>query len=203
MNKLFTIGLTGSTGAGKSEVARIMGERNGWTVIDADVLSRRVVEVGTPTLQALVKHFSTAILNEDGTLDRQALAALAFQTPEQTAALNAIVHPAVIQETHRERELAEQNGAQVVVIDAPLLLQAGLDAVCDYTVAVVSTPALRKARICQRDGLTTEQAERRMAVQLSDEDYDGRVSVLLQNWGDRTALRKAVTALCETIEEKL
>ena len=203
MNKLFTVGLTGSTGAGKSEVARIMGERNGWTVIDADVLSRRVVEIGTPTLQALAEHFSTAILNEDGSLDRKALAALAFQTPEQTAALNAIVHPAVIAETYRERELARQNGEQVVVIDAPLLLQAGLDAVCDYTVAVVSTQELRKARICARDGLTAEQAERRMAVQLSDEDYDGRVSVLLQNLGDRTALREAVTALCETIEEKL
>lgn len=201
MNDLFIVGLTGSTGAGKSEVARLMAVRPQWTVIDADVLSRRVVEPGQPTLQRLAERFSTAILNDDGTLNRRRLAQKAFSSPEETAALNAIVHPAVLKETHEELRRAAASGKAVAVIDAPLLLQAGLDAVCQYTVAVVSAPELRKARIMARDGLTSEEAERRMAAQPSDEYYEARVTALLHNLGDRESLRRAVQCLCEKVED--
>lgn len=200
MTKVFTVGLTGSTGAGKSEVARIMAERPSWTVIDADVLSRRVVELGQPTLAQLAERFSADILKEDGTLDRKRLAAKAFSSPEETAALNAIVHPAVRREIQRELNEAAQNGMTVAVIDAPLLLQAGLDAICDYTVAVVSTPALRQSRIMARDGLTDREAEQRMSVQPSDDYYETRVTAVLHNLGDRNRLRRAALTVCEQIE---
>ena len=197
---MFIVGLTGSTGAGKSEVARIMAERPSWTVIDADVLSRRVVEPGQPALRALAERFSTAILNVDGTLNRKRLAEKAFSSAEETAALNAIVHPAVCHEIDRELELAQQRGKTVAVIDAPLLLQAGLDAICDYTVAVLSTPSLRKMRIMARDGLTAEEAERRMSAQPSDDYYEARVTVVLHNRDDCESLHEAARSLCEKIE---
>lgn len=200
MSDLFIIGLTGSTGAGKSEVARIMAERPLWTVIDADVLSRRVVEPGQAALNELKNHFSADILNADGTLNRKRLAEKAFSSPEETAALNAIVHPAVLKEIHDELQRAAQNGKSVAVIDAPLLLQAGLDAICHYTVAVVSTPMLRKSRIVDRDKLTNEEAQRRMSAQPSDEYYETRVAALLHNFGDRENLRWATCDLCEKIE---
>ena len=201
MSNLFIVGLTGSTGAGKSEVARTMAERPQWAVIDADVLSRRVVEPGKPTLKALAERFSADILNEDGTLDRKRLAQKAFSSPEETAALNAIVHPAVLKETHDELQRAAESGKTVAVIDAPLLLQAGLDAICQYTVAVVSEPQLRKARIMARDGLTVEEAEHRMSAQPSDDYYATRVTALLHNLGDRDSLHKAVQSLCEKVED--
>ena len=200
MTDLFVVGLTGSTGAGKSEVARIMAERPLWTVIDADVLSRRVVEVGRPALTQLAEHFSISILNEDGTLNRKQLAKQAFSSPKETATLNAIVHPAVRQEIHAELQRAAENGKTVAVIDAPLLLQAGLDAICGCTVAVISTPEIRKARIMTRDGLTSTEAEHRMSAQPSDEYYKPRVTAVLHNLGDRDALRQATIALCEQIE---
>ncbi len=200
MTDIFIVGLTGSTGAGKSEVARVMAQRPLWTVIDADVLSRRVVECGKPALLQLVKHFSPDILNTDGTLNRKRLAEKAFASSKETAALNAIVHPAVQQEIQRELEHARENGKAVAVIDAPLLLQAGLDAMCDYTVAVIATPAIRKARIMTRDGLTSTQAENRMSVQPSDEYYEPRVTAVLHNLADRNALRQAAITLCEQIE---
>ncbi len=178
----------------------MMAERPQWTVIDADVLSRRVVEKGQPTLKALAERFSTAILNEDGTLDRKRLAQKAFSSPEETAALNAIVHPAVLKETHDELRRAAESGKTVAVIDAPLLLQAGLDTICQYTVAVVSTPELRKARIMARDGLTVEEAERRMGAQPSDDYYETRVTALLYNLGDHESLCQAAQNLCEKVE---
>ncbi len=200
MSDLFIIGLTGSTGAGKSEIARIMAERPLWTVIDADALSRRVVEPGQPALKELEKRFSADILNADGTLNRKRLAEKAFSLPEETAALNAIVHPAVLKEIHAELQRAAENGKTVAVIDAPLLLQAGLDAICHYTVAVVSTPALRKSRIMARDGLTVEEADRRMRAQPSDDFYETRVTALLYNLGDRESLCQATRSLCEKVE---
>lgn len=201
MTKVFIVGLTGSTGAGKSEIARIMHERPLWAVIDADVISRRVVEKGQPALKALTERFSADILNADGTLNRKRLAEKAFSSPEETAALNAIVHPAVLKEIQAELQRAAESGKTVAVIDAPLLLQAGLDAVCNYTVAVVSTPELRKARIIARDGLTAEEAERRMRAQPSDDYYETRVTALLHNLGDRENLCAAARSLCEKVED--
>lgn len=178
-----------------------MAARPSWVVIDADVLSRRVVEPGQPALKQLAEHFSSDILNTDGTLNRKRLAEKAFSSSVETAALNAIVHPAVRSEIERELRKAAESGKRVAIIDAPLLLQAGLDAICDYTVAVVSTPELRKARIMMRDGLTEEEATRRMSVQPSDNHYQTRVTALLHNLGDRKALRAAALSVCATIED--
>ncbi len=198
-SKLYTVGLTGSTGAGKSEVARVMASRS-WAVIDADQISRDVVEVGTPTLAALVERFSADILREDGSLDRKKLASIAFASSEQTDALNAIVHPAVMREIRAQQRRAAREGCTLAVIDAPLLLQAGVDLLCQCTVAVVSTPQLRLQRICERDGLTEEQAKQRMSTQPSDDEYADRVDYVLFNLGDREALHKAAVTLCEQIE---
>lgn len=195
-----TVGLTGSTGAGKSEIARRMAAREHWAVIDADVISRLVVEKGQPTLALLAEHFSAAVLNPDGTLNRARLAALAFADPEKTAALNAIVHPAVIREIRAQRAAAVADGKRVVVIDAPLLLQAGLDSDCDYTVAVTAPPEIRRARICARDGISAEAAAQRMNAQPGEDYYAARVSEVLTNDGDMAALAAKVEALCERIE---
>lgn len=203
MTDIFTVGLTGSTGAGKGEVARLMATRSGFCIVDADVIARKVVEVGEPTLAALVEHFSNDILNEDGSLNRRRLAAVVFASPEQTAVLNAIVHPAVIAEIRRQLKQAVTDGKRAVVIDAPLLFQSGLDAICDCTIGVVATPELRLERICARDGLTEQEAQRRMQSQPSDDFYIDRVTYVLSNLGDRDTLSRAVQTICEEIEGAL
>ena len=198
MNRPFVVGLTGQTGAGKSEVARVFAE-NGCTVIDADVLARRAVEVGSPCLQQLTERFSKDILFEDGSLNRAALAALAFADEESTAALNAIVHPAVIRMTQKELEIAAEQKRSIVVIDAPLLFQAGMGAICDCTVVVTAPRDVRLKRICVRDSLTKEQALHRMNAQPNEQYYTERATVLLHNAGDRAALRGAAEQLLQQI----
>ena len=180
MNDLFIVGLTGSTGAGKSEVARVLAEC-GCYCIDADALSRQAVLPGSRCLNELVQQFSPAILSEDGSLNRKALAAAAFSSPEQTKQLNAIVHPVVLEMIDDELKQAAQQGYAFAVIDAPLLFQTGLQRLCHRTVAVLTPADVRLQRICFRDGLTKEQAVSRMKAQPEDAFYTERASVIIHN----------------------
>ena len=200
MNKCFVIGLTGQTGAGKSEVARVFAE-NGCAIIDADVLARRAVEPGSDCLSRLAERFSDAILSEDGSLNRKTLAAIAFADEENTAALNAIVHPQVIRMTEQELERVATEGIPFAVIDAPLLFQAGMGAICDCTVAVTAPQEERLKRICDRDGITEQEAYRRMNAQPNEAYYTERATVVVYNVGDRAALRTTAEQLYRQIGE--
>lgn len=198
MSNTVVIGLTGSTGAGKSEVSRLLAAR-GCYIIDADVLARRAVEPGTPALAALTERFSAAILCADGSLDRAALAAEAFASPEATADLNAIVHPVVIAILKDDLAAARARGEAAVVLDVPLLFQTGLETLCDITVAVTAPPVVRCQRIRERDDLTAAQAKARMQAQPPDDYYASRATRVIENDGDRAALADAVADFCREV----
>ena len=195
MSKTVVIGLTGSTGSGKSEVSRLLAAR-GCEIVDADVLARQAVEPGTAALAQLVERFSEAILREDGSLNRAVLAERAFSSAEATAALNAIVHPAVILMMRDAVAAACERGVRCVVLDVPLLFQTGSEALCDVTVAVTAEPSVRRRRICERDGLTNKQATARMNAQPADSYYAERADRVIRNDGAREALAQEVDALC-------
>lgn len=198
MDRLFVLGLTGPTGSGKGEVARLLGEK-GFFVIDTDRLVRQVQRPGQPCLDALVREFSPSILYPDGTLNRKELARTAFSDPEKTKRLNAIVHPAVIALTHELLEQAQRNGYAWGVIDAPLLFESGMDKICDRTVAVTAPADRRLGRIMARDGITREQAEIRMGAQPEDSYYTGRASVVLRNDRALENLREQAAELAENL----
>ena len=122
---MLRVGLSGGIGSGKSTVARALARR-GAVVIDADAIARQVVEPGQPGLAAVVSRFGPDVLDPDGRLDRPKLAALVFHDAEARADLNAIVHPLVAAESAR-RMAAAPPGA-VVVLDVPLLVEAGVGA---------------------------------------------------------------------------
>lgn len=193
MNKVFVVGITGQTGAGKSTVVKTLAQ-NGWLILDADAIAREVVNPGTPCLEALTKRFSPTILFPDGSLNRQELADMAFATPEDTAALNAIVHPAVIEVM---MQALETTNSPVAVIDAPLLFQAGLDRICDQTIAVTAPAALRLRRICERDGITEAQAHARMNAQPDEDYYRSKADTVLTNDSTEKALIEQTKRLCE------
>ncbi len=194
---MINIGLTGPTGSGKSEVARIF-EQNGCLWIDTDALSRQAVEPHSPCLAALVDVFSKAILCEDGTLNRKELAKRAFSSSEQTAKLNAIVHPEVIRLTQIQLEQAKARGVHTAIIDAPLLFEANMDTICHGTIAVIALDAVRFSRICERDGLTEEQATARMNAQPPLHFYTVRADKVIENDGDRDALCAQAQRLFDT-----
>lgn len=197
---MYIVGLTGPTGAGKSAVAAVLNDR-GLPVIDADRLARRAVEPGTPTLRLLTEAFGGDILLADGSLDRKKLAGRAFASGENTALLNAIVHPPVIALSQELLKQWEQDGERAAVIDAPLLFESGMDRMCRLTVAVLAPREVRLDRIRRRDGLTAGQAEGRMAAQPDDGYYESRAGHILRNDGDADALRAAAATLAVRIRE--
>ena len=199
-DKVYVVGLTGPTGSGKSEVARVWKDQH-FPMIDAEVLARRVVEPGQPALEELVAEFSEDILHEDGTLNRRQLAKRAFATPEDTAKLNAITHPRIIDLSNNILMQFEQMRERIAVIDAPLLFESGMEAICDLTVAVVAPAAMRLERIRQRDELTEAQAKARMSAQQEEDYYTTRASITLRNEGDLAQLRRQAEELAVQIRE--
>ncbi len=195
---MIKIGLTGPTGAGKSTVAAVFAAA-GVPVIDADKLAREVTLPGEPTLAALSRAFGADILFEDGTLDRKKLAARAFSSPENTARLNAVTHPAILQKMNERLLLLQKAGTRAVVLDAPLLFEAGLHHLCDHTVAVLAPEALRLARIRERDSLDDAAARLRLQAQPAEEFYRSRAETVLQNDGDPAALERQAKDLLARI----
>jgi dephospho-CoA kinase len=187
------VGLTGGIGAGKSTVARLLTER-GAVVIDGDLIARQVVEPGQPTLAALVERFGPEILSADGTLDRPALAAIAFSDDESRKALEAITHPAIGTEFLRQMSEAPEDG--IVVNDVPLLVESDQAASRGYEqVIVVEAPReLRLDRLVER-GLERSDAEARMAAQATDEQRRAVATHLVDNGGDLAHLEAQVETI--------
>lgn len=192
--ELFVLGLTGPTGSGKSRVAERLATE-GFPVVDADRLARQVTEPGSPTLAELAKAFSPDILRQDGTLDRRKLAALAFASPEATARLDAVTHPAILALGRRQLADLAAEGHRAAVLDAPLLYESGADALCGRVAVVLAPREERRRRILARDGLTPQEADRRMAAQPEDAFYTGRDAYLIDNSGTLEELDARAAAL--------
>lgn len=185
------IGLTGPTGAGKSEAARALTAA-GCVVVDADKVSR--VAVAEPScLSALAEAFGSDILLPDGTLNRRELARRAFATHEKELLLNAITHPRILKYMNTQIRTALELDVPAVVVDAPLLFESGMDSVCQVTAAVLAPAAVRLQRICARDGLSEADAVLRMKIQPQDDYYIARADRVFYNTGTAEHLRTEVT----------
>ncbi|WP_322985700.1 dephospho-CoA kinase [Streptomyces sp. S584] len=177
---MLKVGLTGGIGAGKSEVSRLLA-RFGAVLIDADRISREVVEPGTPGLTAVVEAFGPGILRPDGTLDRSALGSIVFADPARLATLNAIVHPLV---GARSAELERAAGAGAVVVhDVPLLTENGLAPLYDLVVVVDAKPGTQLDRLVTMRGMTESDARARMAAQATREERLAVADLVIDNDG--------------------
>ncbi len=151
---MLVVGLTGGMGAGKSTVARLLGE-HGAHVIDADAIAREVVQPGEPALAAIAEEFGDEVLTDDGALDRGAMAGIVFADEDRLQALEAITHPAIrarIAELLSEHEQAEEeeSGQRVVVLDHPLLIETGLADDLPVVVVVTAPEDVRVRRLVER-----------------------------------------------------
>lgn len=164
------VGLTGSIATGKSFCLRRFAEL-GAPTIDADVVARAVVEPGTPGFEAVIDRFGSGILTSDGAIDRPALGRIVFADASARRDLEHIVHPAVYDVV--ERWLEEQaalsktvDGAPAAIAAIPLLYEAGQHKRFDAIVVAACTPEQQFERLIARDGLSPEDARRRIAAQL-------------------------------------
>ena len=191
------IGLTGSIGAGKSTVARLLRDR-GIRVLDADVVARAVSN-SKEVLEAVRETFGTEFVLENG-LNRAKLATLVFQKPEARAQLNAIIHPPVRTEMNRQQLELEASGAQVVVQDIPLLFESKLEQLFDVVILVDAPLETRIARVMARDGISREAVLARDGAQMPASKKRKKASVTLQNTGLESELEAQLTSALKKLE---
>lgn len=162
------IALTGGIASGKSTIARRLAER-GAVVVDADAIVRDVQQPGSPVLDAIAAEFGPDVLTAAGELDRAGLASRVFGDPDAVARLNAIVHPAVREESARRfRAAVDADPRAVVVYDVPLLLEARAEDPWELIVVAHAPVALRRERLISLRGMTEAEADARMAAQVDD-----------------------------------
>lgn len=193
------IGLTGQTGSGKSTVDHIFAERN-FEVIDADLVSRKVVENGTECLQRLAEHFGGYILTATGELNRAALASIVFHDKEKLRQLNKIIYPYILKEIYLRIDKAALEGKQYILLDAPTLYESEASDLCDFVIAIVADPELRLKRIIQRDQLTEAAAKARIAAQHTDDFYRQRADIVIENNGDISELEAEINSVIDELK---
>ena len=189
------IGLTGGIAAGKSLVSKTLANL-GAHILDADAVSRQVVEPGTEGLQKIVDEFGAEMLTEQGTLNRAALGAAVFADEEKLNKLNSILHPFIKSELlNRATAIEQQLPDDIVVMDVPLLIEAGWQDAADEVWLVTAPIEERIRRIAVRDGLDGRQAMQRIASQMPDEQKAKYAHVIINNSGSIGELRDTVSRL--------
>ena len=188
------IGLTGGIATGKSTVAQILTEL-GVAVVDADALAHEVTAPGGEAVAAIGHELGGEFIRPDGSLDRPRLAERVFADDALRARLNAIIHPRVRRRMMERVAALELGGADVIVLDVPLLLEAGQAYDVDTVWLVYAPEPVQIARLMARNGLTRDQAVLRVHAQMPIEAKRRLADVVIDNTQDRVALRRQVEAL--------
>lgn len=208
-NNMRIIGLTGGIGTGKSTAAEYL-KQNGFGHIDADQIGRDLTIDGSPMLPVLDSIFGPdgeygekdkAILNSDGSLDRKALASIVFTDMRKKLKLDEVMFKAIIAEVDRQLETFRQSAEDCkegsvtgkisgILIDAPLLFEAGLDEKCDEVLLIVADMDTRIHRVCMRDNATAQEVRDRIVSQMSDEEMRAKSDIIVDNSGDRQQLEE-------------
>jgi dephospho-CoA kinase len=196
---MILVGLTGGVATGKSTVAR-MFKQCGAVVIDADELARAVVKPGKPAWREIVELFGKAVLNQDRSLNRQALGGIVFRNPIKRRQLERIVHPRVAREQARlTKRAARKDPHAVVIYDVPLLFEAGIDKRVDKTIVVTVDRNTQIARLKKRNSLSRAEAIRRISSQMPLAKKIQRADHVLIGVLPRPSLRRQVGQLLKRL----
>ena len=170
------VGLTGSSGSGKSEISKIFAE-NGFTVINLDELSKKVQSKGSECLEEIVSYFGENILFHDGSLDRKALGEIVFTDSAKLKILNSITHKYILKAMDDIIDTTKGD----ILLDAPLLFESGLDKRCDKNIGVISVGQKQIERLCTRDGITSHIAEERLKRQHTNDFFKQHCDYTIEN----------------------
>ena len=173
------IGITGSSGAGKSTICNILEKEYNVKIINADKIAKKLSRRGTNYILDIVHKFGTNILNEDGELKRKKLAEIIYSDPKKRQELNNCTFKYIREEI--KKQIKNTKGDVTIVIDAPLLFECELDKLCDKVIGVVAKKELQLDRIVARDNVDFEHAEKRLMAQESNEFYKEKCDIIIEN----------------------
>jgi dephospho-CoA kinase len=197
---MLKIAITGGAGSGKSTVARMFGEL-GALLLDADAAAKDAVAVGTPAYAELRHLFGADYFNPDGSLNRAKVSQLVFTDPEKRQRLNDIVHPQVARELQAHFQELEQQGADLVLVEIPLLYEAGLEAAYDRVIVVYVDQADQIRRLQERDGRGTAEIAGLLKAQWPLAEKAARADFVVDNRGSLEETRNQVQKIWAAVQK--
>lgn len=194
-------GLTGGIASGKSTVAKMFEDLGAW-IVDADKVGHEVLLSSHPAYQEIVHYFGHEILNATGEIDRKQLGALVFADPEKLKALNAIVHPSIIEKVDREAaEYAASHAEAVILVDAALIFEAGIGGSFRKVIVTWCRPEEQVERLMAKAGFSREEAEGRIAVQMPPEEKRKRADFVIDCSGTLAETHRQVEELFPRLKQ--
>jgi dephospho-CoA kinase len=190
------IGLTGGIASGKSVVSSMLAEK-GALIIDADKVGHEAYAPGSDCYRDVIAAFGEDIVAPDGQIDRRALGGKVFGDPVQRRRLEGIVWPWMRATMERRFDELREEGVPTVVLEAAVLLEADWTPLVDQVWVVIVSPEIARERIVARTGLAPEQADQRIAAQLTNAERARHAQVIIENNGTLNALRERVDAAWE------
>lgn len=185
------IGITGSSGAGKTTISNILKDKYDAEVINADEIAKKLSKKGTIYLSAIVEYFGSGILNDQGELKRKQLASIIYEDYEKRNQLNELTFIYVVDEINKcINNVKEQK--QLIVIDAPLLFESKLDQICDIVIGVIANEEEKIQRICDRDHISKEMARKRLKIQKKNDFIKEFADYIIINDSDMNKLKKEI-----------
>lgn len=196
------IGLTGGIASGKSTVSKMFKD-NDIPVIDTDTIAKKLVDHDSEVIERIVETFGEEVLTPSRTINRNKLAKIIFSSKDQRARLNAIVHPKVEEHTLHEIEYYTDEGEEIIVIDVPLLFEAGFDALCDYTLVVYSKQKDQVSRLMSRENIDEAYAKQKIKAQMPLSKKREMADFTIDNSQSILQTRKCFEKVLKKIKAKL
>ena len=190
--KMKVIGITGSSGAGKSTVCNILRELYNLKVIDADIVARELSKKGSEYVREIAAEFGGEILDKDGELKRSKLAEIIYADSYKRQKLNNCTFKYIKKEIEEQIQQAKSQNIPIILIDAPLLFECELNYLCDMVIGIISERELQIKRIVARDNISYKQAESRINAQASNQFYIERCDEIIENNNDILFIKKCV-----------
>jgi dephospho-CoA kinase len=188
------VGLTGGIASGKSTVSNMFKEMK-MTVIDADVESRKAVQIGEPAYKQIVESFGPEIVLPNGEIDRQKLGSIIFHDEQKRKLLNSIVHPEVRRRMNEKKELAIKGKERIVILDIPLLFESNLIYMVDQTLLVYVDRSIQLTRLMERNRLSKEEAEARIQSQMPLAEKMKLADKIINNNGSLTETKNQLNKI--------
>lgn len=185
------IGLTGGIATGKSTVSRLLREK-GYPVVDADLLAREAVQIGTKANLEITRVFGPDAVLEGGELNRARIGQIVFSDPAKRLELEAIIHPEIRRLAAERRKSLSEQGVAVAFYDVPLLFEKNMQELFDQIVVVASSPELQKLRMMARDGFSAAEADKRLSAQLPIAEKVAGADFVIENESTLEDLKRAV-----------
>ena len=191
---LYIIGLTGGISCGKSAVAETLRRYRGATCLDIDKVTRWLLEPGGELFDIYVRHFGGYVVTREGYLNRKLIGEIIFNHPDEREWINSVAHPILLNKARDFLVECSEAGIRLVVLEVPLLFEAGWEHLFDEIWAIYTTPGTQLQRLMKRDKLTMQQALSRINAQMSPKEIRKRADVKIKNYGGYKIIRRQVFA---------